>query len=129
MQIKDSAEHGSNEQLSCFKPLYFYLSDLCCKPSCVCFTESVSFNQQLATPESRPRQCDAHMQGKPGAQVADEYNAFFYTLVSKDTQEMYYSTKRQQFLIDQGYSFKIITNLLDAAGLPAVPIFPWLVYL
>lgn len=57
------------------------------------------------------------MQGKPGAQAADEYNAFFYTLVSKDTQEMYYSTKRQQFLIDQGYSFKIITNLLDAAGL------------
>ena len=62
------------------------------------------------------------MQGKPGAEAADEYNAFFYTLVSKDTQEMYYSTKRQQFLIDQGYSFKIITNLLDAAGLPAVPI-------
>ncbi len=56
------------------------------------------------------------LQGKPGAQAADEYNAFFYTLVSKDTQEMYYSTKRQQFLIDQGYSFKIITNLLDAAG-------------
>jgi len=29
---------------------------------------------------------------------------------------MYYSTKRQQFLIDQGYSFKVITNLLDATG-------------
>ncbi|EIE26133.1 DNA repair helicase rad25 [Coccomyxa subellipsoidea C-169] len=54
--------------------------------------------------------------GKPGSQGADEFNAFFYTLVSKDTQEMYYSTKRQQFLIDQGYSFKVITNLLDAAG-------------
>lgn len=26
-------------------------------------------------------------------------------------QEMYYSTKRQQFLIDQGYSFKVITSL------------------
>lgn len=51
-----------------------------------------------------------------GAQGAEEYNAFFYTLVSKDTQEMYYSTKRQQFLIDQGYSFKVITNLLDATG-------------
>jgi len=38
--------------------------------------------------------------------------------VSKDTQEMYYSTKRQQFLIDQGYSFKVITNLLDNAGAP-----------
>ena len=36
-----------------------------------------------------------------------EYNAFFYSLVSKDTQEMFYSTKRQQFLIDQGYSFKV----------------------
>ena len=47
-----------------------------------------------------------------------EFNAFFYTLVSKDTQEMYYSTKRQQFLIDQGYSFKVITNLLDNAGAP-----------
>ena len=39
------------------------------------------------------------------------FNAFFYSLVSKDTQEMYYSTKRQQFLIDQGYSFKVITHL------------------
>ncbi|CAO3658078.1 unnamed protein product [Rhizopus microsporus] len=39
------------------------------------------------------------------------FNAFFYSLVSRDTQEMYYSTKRQQFLIDQGYAFKVITNL------------------
>lgn len=29
------------------------------------------------------------------------FNAFFYTLVSTDTQEMFYSTKRQQYLIDQ----------------------------
>ncbi|PWA54425.1 DNA repair helicase [Artemisia annua] len=41
----------------------------------------------------------------------EENNAFFYSLVSTDTQEMYYSTKRQQFLIDQGYSFKVITSL------------------
>ncbi|KAL6067633.1 DNA helicase [Balamuthia mandrillaris] len=40
-----------------------------------------------------------------------EFNAFFYSIVSKDTQEMYYSTKRQQFLIDQGYSFKVISDL------------------
>ncbi|CAG8593840.1 6390_t:CDS:10 [Acaulospora morrowiae] len=39
------------------------------------------------------------------------FNAFFYSLVSTDTQEMYYSTKRQQFLIDQGYAFKVITSL------------------
>uniref|UniRef100_A0A453FBB4 DNA 3'-5' helicase n=1 Tax=Aegilops tauschii subsp. strangulata TaxID=200361 RepID=A0A453FBB4_AEGTS len=40
----------------------------------------------------------------------EEYNAFFYSLVSTDTQEMYYSTKRQQFLIDQGYSFKVYSQ-------------------
>lgn len=40
--------------------------------------------------------------------VAEEYNAFFYSLVSQDTQEMAYSTKRQRFLVDQGYSFKVI---------------------
>ncbi|CAI9756348.1 unnamed protein product [Fraxinus pennsylvanica] len=52
--------------------------------------------------------------GKPRDRIAggkEEYNAFFYSLVSTDTQEMYYSTKRQQFLIDQGYSFKVITGL------------------
>ncbi|KAG8824862.1 transcription factor TFIIH complex ERCC-3 subunit [Serendipita sp. 400] len=45
------------------------------------------------------------------------FNAFFYSLVSKDTQEMYYSTKRQQFLIDQGYSFKVITELDGMKGM------------
>lgn len=42
---------------------------------------------------------------KPGR--TDEYNAFFYTLISEDTKEMYFSSKRQQFLIDQGYSFSV----------------------
>jgi DNA excision repair protein ERCC-3 len=27
------------------------------------------------------------------------FNAFFYSLVSRDCEEMFYSTKRQQFLI------------------------------
>ncbi|KAL7343894.1 tRNA guanine-N1-methyltransferase [Rhodotorula toruloides] len=39
------------------------------------------------------------------------FNAFFYSLVSKDTQEMYYSSKRQGFLVDQGYAFRVITSL------------------
>ncbi|PPQ88714.1 hypothetical protein CVT25_009478 [Psilocybe cyanescens] len=46
------------------------------------------------------------------------FNAFFYSLVSKDTQEMFYSTKRQQFLIDQGYAFKVITHLDGLESLP-----------
>lgn len=46
------------------------------------------------------------------------FNAFFYSLVSKDTQEMYYSTKRQAFLVDQGYAFKVITHLHGMENLP-----------
>lgn len=47
---------------------------------------------------------------KPGR--TDEYNAFFYTLVSQDTEEIYYSAKRQAFLIDQGYSYEPVTEPL-----------------
>ena len=46
------------------------------------------------------------------------FNAFFYSLVSKDTQEMYYSSKRQAFLVDQGYAFKVITHLHGIEELP-----------
>lgn len=49
----------------------------------------------------------------------EEFNAFFYTLVSRDTQEMYYSAKRQQFLVDQGYAFKIVPNLHEQAQVRA----------
>ncbi|KAI1330437.1 P-loop containing nucleoside triphosphate hydrolase protein [Xylariaceae sp. FL0255] len=48
------------------------------------------------------------------------FNAFFYSLVSKDTAEMYYSTKRQAFLVDQGYSFKVITQLAGMKELPGL---------
>jgi DNA excision repair protein ERCC-3 len=43
------------------------------------------------------------------------FNAFFYMLVSTDTQEMFYSSKRQQYLIDQWHTFKICTNLSETA--------------
>lgn len=45
------------------------------------------------------------LRAKKGA-LAEEYNAFFYTLVSQDTLEMAYSRKRQRFLVNQGYSYK-----------------------
>ncbi|EDV51314.1 general transcription and DNA repair factor IIH helicase subunit XPB [Drosophila erecta] len=50
------------------------------------------------------------LRAKKGA-IAEEYNAFFYTLVSQDTMEMSYSRKRQRFLVNQGYSYKVITHL------------------
>ncbi|CDW86563.1 transcription factor iih subunit [Stylonychia lemnae] len=45
-----------------------------------------------------------------------EFNAYFYSLVSTNTQEMYYSDKRQQFLIDQGYYFEVIQELPFMSG-------------
>ena len=47
------------------------------------------------------------------AQKPRQVNAFFYSLVSRDTQEMYYATKRQQFLVEQGYDYKIVEGLYD----------------
>lgn len=38
---------------------------------------------------------------RPKPKANEEFNAFFYSLVSKDTQEMMYADKRQQFIIDQ----------------------------
>eukprot|EP00124_Ichthyophonus_hoferi_P002677 Ihof_evm2s193 gene=Ihof_evmTU2s193 len=49
-----------------------------------------------------------------------EYNAFFYSLVSRDTQEMFYSSKRQQFLVEQGYTFEVLPDIMtpeDQIGL------------
>lgn len=46
------------------------------------------------------------------------FNAFFYSLVSKDTNEMFYSAKRQAFLVDQGYAFKVITHLNGIDRMP-----------
>ncbi|KAI5180373.1 DNA excision repair protein ERCC-3 [Nematocida sp. AWRm80] len=43
------------------------------------------------------------------------FTAHFYTLVSMDTEEVPYSTKRRQFLIDQGYSFNIIETIPEMA--------------
>ncbi|GFY31306.1 general transcription and DNA repair factor IIH helicase subunit XPB [Trichonephila clavipes] len=51
------------------------------------------------------------LRAKKGA-FTEEYNAFFYTLVSQDTMEMHYSRKRQRFLVNQGYSYKVITKLM-----------------
>ncbi|WAO84476.1 DNA helicase [Fusarium falciforme] len=46
------------------------------------------------------------------------FNAFFYTLVSKDTQEMFYPLKRQAFLVGQGYAFKVIKQLAGIHNMP-----------
>ena len=42
------------------------------------------------------------LRAKPrGAEEDGGFNAYFYSLISKDTLEMVYADKRQQFIIDQ----------------------------
>jgi DNA excision repair protein ERCC-3 len=39
------------------------------------------------------------------------FRSRFYTLLSKDTDEVFFSTKRKRFLVDQGYEFKVVTDI------------------
>jgi len=49
---------------------------------------------------------------RPKPRHGDEYNAFFYSLVSQDTKEMEYSQRRRTFLMNQGYSVHVVTDLV-----------------
>ena len=48
---------------------------------------------------------------RPKSTTTEGFNAFFYTLVCPDTSEMRDATKRQRYLIDQGYTYKIVQDL------------------
>lgn len=58
----------------------------------------ISFN--FASRRQEAQRLGRILRPKPKADSRG-FNAFFYSLVSKDTQEMVYSDKRQQFIIDQ----------------------------
>lgn len=45
---------------------------------------------------------------RPKDITEDKFNAYFYTLISQDTKEVLYATKRQRFLVDQGYSYMAV---------------------
>eukprot|EP00466_Bigelowiella_natans_P013496 jgi/Bigna1/88846/estExt_fgenesh1_pg.C_390061 len=47
---------------------------------------------------------------RPKPVSSSRFNAFFYTLVSSDTTEVKYATKRQRFLVDQGYAYRIVRD-------------------
>ena len=52
---------------------------------------------------------------KAGEEFNVGFNSFFYSLISMDTSEMYFSNKRQKYLVDQGYTFKVIRNIKEIA--------------
>eukprot|EP00514_Thraustochytrium_sp_LLF1b_P003622 CAMPEP_0184512736 /NCGR_PEP_ID=MMETSP0198_2-20121128/3041_1 /TAXON_ID=1112570 /ORGANISM="Thraustochytrium sp., Strain LLF1b" /LENGTH=810 /DNA_ID=CAMNT_0026902783 /DNA_START=313 /DNA_END=2745 /DNA_ORIENTATION=- len=44
-----------------------------------------------------------------------KHDSYFYTLVSTNTEEVRYASKRQQYLINQGYNYKVLNNLAQVA--------------
>ena len=44
---------------------------------------------------------------------SEGFNAYFYSLVSRDTPEKSYAERRQTFLMDQGYAFTVISDFDD----------------
>lgn len=45
---------------------------------------------------------------RPKPNPTGGFNAFFYSLVSTDTREMFFNSKRQQYLVDQGYTYQVL---------------------
>ena len=53
---------------------------------------------------------------RPKERINNEYNGFFYSIVSNDTKEVKTSTGRRRFLIEQGYSYMLINDLPNYYG-------------
>jgi len=69
------------------------------------------------------RQEEAQRLGRILRPKADGRQAHFYTLVTRDTQELDFSHNRQLFLAEQGYSYRILdaSELIDPISTNAYP--------
>ncbi|CAJ1330944.1 unnamed protein product [Effrenium voratum] len=47
---------------------------------------------------------------RPKPNVSGRFNAYFYSVVSRDTQELYHANRRQQFLVEQGYNYQVVRD-------------------
>ena len=45
---------------------------------------------------------------RPKNRINNEYNGFFYSIVSNDTREVALSVGRRRFLVEQGYSYMLV---------------------
>jgi DNA excision repair protein ERCC-3 len=59
------------------------------------------------------RQEEAQRLGRILRPKQGENRAYFYTVVSRDTREEEFSAHRQLFLVEQGYPYKIVDEVID----------------
>jgi superfamily II DNA or RNA helicase len=62
------------------------------------------------------RQEEAQRLGRILRPKAGANEAYFYSIVSRDTKEQEFTMKRQLFLVEQGYAYRIVE-----AGAPDAP--------
>ncbi|OEH79442.1 tfiih basal transcription factor complex helicase xpb [Cyclospora cayetanensis] len=66
----------------------------------------ISFN--FASRRQEAQRLGRILRAKPrGSEEEGGFNAYFYSLISKDTLEMVYADKRQQFIIDQAFAAEV----------------------
>lgn len=51
----------------------------------------------------------------------DGFDSYFYTLLSQDTVEMYFSEKRRRYLVAQGYEYHVRTIVVMSCVPSNVP--------
>jgi superfamily II DNA or RNA helicase len=70
------------------------------------------------TPIQEAQRLGRILRPKPNS-APNEFNAFFYSLVVPDTHEHFYAARRQRYLVNQGYAFRIMDDVLEKANTSA----------
>ena len=60
-----------------------------------------------AAPSAAGTAATGGVAAQPAATDGGGFHSFFYTLVSTDTTETYFSNKRRRYLVDQGYAYVV----------------------
>ena len=68
---------------------------------------------RILRPKKNPGAVPAGEEGETGPRT---FNAYFYTLVSRDTDEVLDAQKRRRYLVDNGYEYKVVANLMQLPG-------------
>jgi len=81
----------------------------------------IQISSHFASRRQEAQRLGRILRPKAGEDFNVGWNAFFYTLISQDTAEMFYSNKRQKYLVDQGYTFKVIRDIKKIARESGIP--------
>jgi DNA excision repair protein ERCC-3 len=78
----------------------------------------IQVSSQFGSNRQEAQRLGRVLRPKPGSSIdGSGGTAIFYSLVSKNTKDMYFASKRQKYLLDQGYTFHINKQISEDAEL------------